>query len=210
MVDSRSFPYLSWFADQHDFAEGRSVGRFLTRYPADVAVIDLTRRNTWLAFLDMPDWRPIFYGPTAAVFRRNADARLLDSRDSLWRWRTELRNASTALNAFEFATYIGDYRSGWTILDDVRGPLAYQRIDTARRRAAYDYQKAYDALNAHRYDEAFALLESGSRDRVISPHDDLVHSLLIDLRHARAAGQTAESTAIEQRLAELAAPAARP
>ena len=76
MTDSRSFPYLAWFDDQYRFTLGQSVDDFMRRYPADTAVIDLLNKATWRSFLASPDWRPVFYGPTAAVFvKRSAPYR---------------------------------------------------------------------------------------------------------------------------------------
>jgi hypothetical protein len=94
MLDARSYPYLDWFEDQRDFANGRNFRGFLSRYPADVAIIDLQQVATWRNFVRAADWQLLFYGPTAAVFARGAGAtgRPVERAAQLW----QLRNARTA------------------------------------------------------------------------------------------------------------------
>ena len=203
MVDSRSFPYLSWFDEQRAFTEGRDVEGFVERHPADIAVIDLDKAGTWRAFLDMDDWRLAFYGPTAAVFLRDADAELLAEDDDLWAWRDDVRNATTALRAFDFAVRVGDFPTAWALLDELRGPLSRQLGDQASRQRAYDYQDAYVALNAGTYDDARRLLRASLDGVPVGPRDSLILDLLSGLE---AAGE-ADREAIVQTLAELAAPA---
>lgn len=207
MVDSRSFPYLSWFDEQFDFAHGRSVPEFVERRPADVAVIDLEKVDTWRAFLALPVWRPVFYGPTAAVFVPDADAQLLDASDPLWDWKGDVRNASTALNAFDFATAVGDFPTAWRVLDELEGPLDHQRGDE-RRPAAFTYRQAYRALDDQHYDEAFTLLHAGLEHRRASDRDERVLGLLAAWEEARRAGQASEMTALQGQLAELVPPGA--
>ena len=207
MVDSRSFPFLSWFPEQFDFANGRSVARFIARYPADVAVLDLLKDRTWLAFLQMDDWRLVFYGPTAAVLVRDPTAQLMAGSDPRWAWVGDLRNASSALNAFEFASFVGDFPTAWAILDQLRGPLAHQLGEKDRRQNAYDYQAAYDLLRRGRSDQAEGLLRSSLARRPMSTRDDVVLGLLARLRSASSASQSAPRADVERTLRELAGPA---
>ncbi|MDQ6840017.1 MAG: hypothetical protein M3137_17235 [Actinomycetota bacterium] len=209
MIDSRSFPYLSWFSEQFAFATGSDVAGFVARHPANVAVIDLLKANTWEEFLRLDGWHLAFYGPTAAVFVRDAHGGLLDNADPLWQWRSGLRNASTTLNVFEFATYFGDYPTAWRELDRLRGPLSHQLGDSGRRGAANDYQLGYQALNAGNYTDASTLLRRGLTGRPVSAHDARVVDLLDRLVQARATGDQAGVTALARSVADLAYPAAR-
>ncbi|HYF46330.1 MAG TPA: hypothetical protein VD926_08985, partial [Acidimicrobiales bacterium] len=180
MVDSRSFPYLSWFDDQFAFANGRDVGEFIERYEADVAVIDLLKVGTWASFLELEGWQLTFYGPTAAVFERDPDRRLLDAEDPLWEWVRDLRNTSAALNAFEFATAVGDYPTAWAVLDELRSDLDHQIVEPERRADAFDYQQAYEALLEERFDEALALFGGALDGRAVADRDQLVLDLLTE------------------------------
>ena len=181
MVDSRSYPYLDWFAEQQAFTEGRDVERFVEKYPAEVAVIDLDKQGTWQSFLELEDWRPVFYGPTAAVLVKDPDAALLDPDDRRWEWTGSVRNADSALDAFEFATSIGDFRTAWTLLDRIDGGLSCQRADAGRSAAAHAYRAAYRALADREYALARGRFATALRDRVVGEQDALVLRFL-DLR----------------------------
>src|SRR5262249_40944801 len=65
MTDARSFPYLSWFTDQVRFTYGGIFDDFQARYPARLAVIEHRHAACERNFLASPDWRTIFYGPSA-------------------------------------------------------------------------------------------------------------------------------------------------
>jgi len=67
MVDSRAFPFSAWFQDQYDFSTGKTFASFLQKYPARVAVAELSQTELW------PEWRLVFYGPVAALFIRTED-----------------------------------------------------------------------------------------------------------------------------------------
>jgi len=205
MVDSRSFPYLSWFDDQQDFAEGRDVEGFLAEYPANVAVIDLDRPRTWQAFLGLDDWRLGFYGPSAAVFLRDREATLLADDDELWAWRTDLRNVSAALDAFELSTFVGDYPTAWTILEELEGDLALQVLDRDRGAAADDYRAGYAALLEADHGAALDHFRAAFRDRVPSARDQLVIDLLAGLAEGTLGPD--DVTEAERTLADLARPA---
>lgn len=206
MVDSRSFPYLSWFADQERFARGEIFEEFLARYPgADVAVIDLAKADSARNFARSPDWRLVFYGPTAAVFVRRAVA----LPDSARGFRPDrllgLRNAVSALRVFDFATEVGDYKVAWDVLGQIETQLRHQiNPETVRRPVAY--REAHRALKAGDYARARAQLAEALNGLTPGDHDlALVTSLDARARLA-AAGQWAEAAGVEATLRKLAAP----
>ena len=138
MVDARSFPYLGWFDELVRFQRTENPAEFqafLTRHPADVAVIDFDESQAWSSFLKMPGWRPVFYGPSAAVFAKS-DAPLRAAASL-----AHLRNSSTAAKVFDFAVATGDYRTAWIVLDRMQGPL---------RRSAELYRAGHAALACRR------------------------------------------------------------
>jgi hypothetical protein len=84
-----------------------SVAQFLERYPADVAVIDHAKDRGQRNFLDSTARRPVFYGPTAAVFVRRGHETAEESRTPPTHGGIErLRNGATALAVFEFAVAV--------------------------------------------------------------------------------------------------------
>lgn len=168
MTDSRSFPYLSWFDNQYKFAMGTSFD-FVDRNPADVAVIDHLKVATWRNFLRSPEWRPVFYGPTAAVFVKNTSTYTGKLTASVG----HLRNAGTAFYVFAFACEAGDYKTAWAVLDQLENQLSYfaspDSLDAARAyRAARQALEAGDWERAKSmFDRAFLNAKPGDRDQAI-------------------------------------------
>ena len=184
MVDPRSFPYLDWFADQYDFANGRRFDEFLVKYPADVAIIDLQKVTCWINFLQAPGWRLLFYGPTAAVFARADLAKQqqgLEVAGELF----ELRNTWTALAAFDFSLAINNYALAWKIADQIEGNLRWQtsNADLARLQA---YRQAHKALSLGDFDQALPLFELALDKLFVAGRDRKILALLRErLAHQR-------------------------
>ncbi len=203
MVDSRSYPYLDWFEDQFVFANGTMFDAFLARYPADVAVIDLHKVNCWRNFVRSRDWHLLFYGPTAAIFRRGPDkaGQVVEEAGEL----LHLRNADTAFSVFDFATVIGDYRTAWTILERLETTLSPQADATLVRRDQ-NFRAAHVALARHDYDAAASLFELALSQGVVADRDGLILSLL----HSRSAMQRQHNVkglkTVEASLAQLVVP----
>ncbi len=206
MVDSRSFPYLGWFDEQHRFGTGKDFDGFLEKYPAPVAVIDLDRIEVWQNFLRSPGWRPVFYGPAAIVFRR-ADAAGDAPVQTLPPERLRaLRNADSARAMFTFARFIADWRTAWIIGERLRAPMLRWQMSAAEREGVRAYRGAHDALGAGRFDEAERLFHAALKDEPASDREKLILSLLLARRAARDASSSSDRATIEDGLRELAAP----
>jgi hypothetical protein len=141
MTDSRSFPYLSWFADQRAFTDGEIFADFLARYPADLALVDHRKGRALRHFLDARDWHPVFFGPTGAVFVRRSAATPEELAGAPAHGGLEdLRNGVTALRAADFALAVGRRELALQLLRTVRDrPLLSAQVDPhalARRLAA--------------------------------------------------------------------------
>jgi hypothetical protein len=201
MTDSRSFPYLAWFDDQYKFSMGDSFDDFLRRYPAGVAAIPLLNVITCRSFLKSPDWRLVFYGPTAAVFVR----RSLQFEGQRKSAGAGIRNADTAIRFFYFAAEVGDFNVAWSTLHHIETQLAEQASagDLAAIRAYREGQRALrsdDWAYAQRmFDRAFARRSPGERDR-------LIRVFLYDIQLLRARGKAGETGTFEAALHKLAAP----
>ena len=203
MTDSRSFPYLSWFADQYRFTNGDGFANFLARYPADLAVIDHRKDRCQRNFLDAPDWRAVFYGPTAAVFvRRGAErageASTLPAHGGI----DHLRNGGTALEVFEFAAAVGDLDEVSAVLAQLEGPLRPQ-VATPHIEVRRAYRDAYDALTRHDFERTHTLLRQGLGGRLASALDRRALLLLDERAVALAAGRSADAARTEDALLAL-------
>jgi hypothetical protein len=202
MVDPRSFPYLDWFADQYDFANGRRFAAFLAKYPADVAIIDLQKVGCWWNFLHAPDWRLLFFGPTAAVFARKTvatDQKEVQVAGEL----LELDNAQSALAAFDFALAAGAYDIAWKILDQIETRLRRQTdaADLARLQA---YRAAHAALSRGALDEAHTQFERALAYPVAAARDQLILRLLRDRAKYLRRGELDAAQAVSVRLGQMA------
>ncbi|HYL78873.1 MAG TPA: hypothetical protein VEU96_32080, partial [Bryobacteraceae bacterium] len=176
MTDARSFPYLAWFDDQYQFSLGRSFDDFVRRYPADVAVIDLLHKATWRNFLASPDWRPVFYGPTSAVFaKRNAPFPLQPKAAT-----GDLRNARTAFLVFDFAMAIGDFPTVWSVLNHIETKLARQ-ASTEDLEAARAYREGHRALRAGDWDRARLKFDKAFRNKYVPEREQLIRTFLASI-----------------------------
>lgn len=203
MTDSRSFPYLAWFEDQYRFTMGVSFAEFLERYPADIAVIDHAKDRCQRNFLDSIAWRPVFYGPTAAVFVRRGHETADESRTPPAHGGIErLRNGATALAVFEFAVAVGDYEPAWAVLAQLEGPLRHH-LTASRLRILLAYRDARQALARADFAGMRDLLRLGLVGRPVSDRDRQALDLL-DQRAAALADRRPEDVAIaEEALARL-------
>ena len=190
MVDARSFPYLSWFGELVEFTRTTDPARFqafLARHPGDVALVDFQEDMTWRSFLASPGWRPAFYGPSAAVF---APAGEWPGRVRASASLARLRNGDTASKVFAFAAATGDYRTAWSVLAQMQGPLRGQMSDYALR-FAESYREGHYALAAHDYPRAWNVFERTFRGRPIDGQDATLLKLLKALLRVDPAGNQA-------------------
>ena len=177
MVDARSFPYISWFDELRDFSLTQSTevfDGFLRRHPADAALVDFEQDPVWRSFLKTPGWRPVFYGPSAAVFAPGASEQPVGSAPSL----NHMRNGAAAVKVFDFAIAVADYRTAWDILDQVQGPLQSQ-VDQGTIQRMRSYRDGHAALHAHDYQRAWDLFDESFRNHSIDGRDN---TLLLILR----------------------------
>lgn len=205
MVDPRSFPYLEWFKDQFDFANGTSFDEFLAKYRADVAVIDLLKVGCWRNFLRAPDWRLLFYGPTAAVFARRSipvDQKNIEVAGEL----LELRNAGTAVAALDFALAAGGYDIAWNIIGQLETRLRSQ-ADADDLLWIGAYRDAHAALIRGAYDDALRLFERSLTHPLIADRDRAIVALLRNRAARLQRGDTVGAEADTALLAQMALPA---
>ena len=69
MIDPRAFPYKSWIERYFQFAEdGRDVDKFVSGMNADFWLINYAKLNPFQWFARSEEWRPLYFGPRAAIF----------------------------------------------------------------------------------------------------------------------------------------------
>ena len=177
MVDARSFPYTGWYDEVVQFTRANDSAQFrafLTRHPANVALVDFQDDMSWRFFLATPGWRPAYYGPSAAVFvPANMALGPVQAAPALAR----LRNGNTATKVFYFAIAVGDYQTAWRVLEQMQGPLRGQ-VAKYDLQFARNYRKGYLALRAHDYQSAWSDLNRAFEHRSISGQDNTLLMLL--------------------------------
>jgi hypothetical protein len=200
MTDSRSFPYLSWFSDQYNFSMGEDVDGFLAKYPAKVAVIELLHEKLWRHFLQSPQWRPVYYGPSAVIFVRSDagwDPPLATAQ------MDEIRNAGAALRVFNFARAVEDFPTAWAMLDRVENHLAFQG-EEQELASAQAYREEQRALRRGDWPRARAEFNLAFRNHNQNPRDQMVATLLLATEKLQLAGQPVEATTFPAALQKLA------
>ena len=177
MVDQRWFPYLSWFEDQYRFSLGESFEPFLRKYPADVALIDLAKEECVGNFLKAPDWRLAYYGPTAAVFIKQALTAPAGATTVAPDRFNALRNPSTAVRVFQFAVQVADFPTAWKVLEQME---TYHRwsMEPGYLQSAIAYREAHRALRAGDFPRAHELFGEWFRDHTAGAHDAEIMDLL--------------------------------
>jgi hypothetical protein len=205
MIDSRSFPYLSWFEELYDFTTGRSFEAFLKKYPADVAVIDLAKAEQWQNFLKTRDWRMVYFGQTAAVFvKENKQSLVVRSElDADPARFSDLQSADAGVNIFRFATFVGDYGVADAVLRRLETTLRWHISDQQLARAEA-YRDAVRAIHRHDYAEALDKFQLGIFDRPVSDRDRVVLTLLVSL--VRTPLDAASQTQIVDALTKIVPP----
>ena len=201
MVDSRSFPYLGWFDDQYRFTMGERFDSFLSQYPGDVAVIDLAKASAWRNFLRSTQWRPIFFGATAAIFVRRDDTRAQALRYESATGLATLRNGDAALRVFDFAVDVGDWRTAWMVASELQGPLR-QQIPAAVLSAVDDHRQAYQLAVTGHYADAAERLNRALARKVAGDNDMAMLVMLQALALLRDPG-TAQARQIQNGLQKL-------
>jgi hypothetical protein len=203
MTDSRSFPYLAWFGEQFAFANGEGFADFLRRYPADTAVIDLAKPGAWRNFLAAPEWRLVYYGPTAAIFVKAAGA---PDRRVVERARfDDLRNGGTAAHVFDFAATADDHATAWTVLGIIEGRYP-GHVQTTWLEKARALRGGHAALARGEFTAARALFDLALRGRLHAARDAAILALLAQLSAPGATPEAGKRAEREATLRVMAVP----
>ena len=205
MTDQRSFPYLEWFAEQQAFSTGKIFATFLAAHPADVAVIDLIKEPVWRQFLGARDWKPVYFGPTAAVFVPAGTPPDQLPEDPAPTRFEHLRNATVAVHVFRFAAATGDFRTAWLVADQIEDTLR-PHAEPAELQSVRDYRAAHRALRTGDTVQATALFRSVFARHDPGERDRLIQTLLLSLEAAGPATPPADLASIRAALLKLAAP----
>ena len=106
-LDPRCFPYLDWYKEYTSFETVQGIEAFLERYPADIwcVVFPLKRTVDW--FRRSPDWVPVYYGSSAAIFARKDLARGVPLQHAPG--IADIKNLVQGILVLEFALNLQDF-----------------------------------------------------------------------------------------------------
>ena len=119
MIDPRQFPFKKWINRYGAFQAGLEIPGFLRSFPFEVYCVRYKSRRLVTWFLQSPDWKLAFYGPSAAVFARR-DIPLPEGVPPAGPGIGGIKNLTQALLVFEFAVRIQDWQSVRKELADMR------------------------------------------------------------------------------------------
>lgn len=110
MIDPRQFPFREWIDQYGAFHAGRSVEGFLKAFPCEVWCIRYACRPLIWWFVHSPEWKVVFYGPSAVVFARK-DLPDLEDKPRAGEGLGEIRNIDQAVQVLTFASMIHDWNT---------------------------------------------------------------------------------------------------
>jgi hypothetical protein len=161
-IDPRRFPYADWYDRYRALETTKGIDAFVDRQACDLWCVILPLRRTISWFCRSSEWKPVFYGNSAAVFVR---------RDGPY-GRMELTRAANAgrvhnllqgIFVLNFAASVGD-DAGFDIVD----ARLQERFTHSRDRGALEKARfvlrGIRAIRRRDYDEAVGLLLR-ARDR---------------------------------------------
>lgn len=125
-IDSRYFPFQKWIDEYHSFVAGDNIPEFLDKYKADVWCISLFLHKPVGHFLKSPEWRPVFYGPSSAVFVRT-DLLLAQEKVLSGKGLDDIKNLYHGLQAGFFAATIKDWDGASRIIKGMKRRFIFKR-----------------------------------------------------------------------------------
>ena len=132
------------------------------------------------------EWRPVFYGPTAVVFVKAAVAARIGMATTVEADPTRfagVRSIGGAIQAFEFASFVGDYKVAAFVLGRMEAAMWWQMPATQLAKARA-YRDAMRAIRVRDFGKALPLLEEALVGRPISDRDRATMTLLTALTSA--------------------------
>jgi hypothetical protein len=119
MIDPREFPFGEWLDRYVAFHNGREVRTFVRDFPGEVWCIRYESHALISWFLQSPDWKVAFYGPSAVVFvGRNVP--LVGDRTWVGAGIAEIKSLRQALIVFGFAGTIQDWDIAHKVLASMK------------------------------------------------------------------------------------------
>ena len=183
-IDSRYFPYKSWYDTYDDFNTGRlTLKSFSEKYPFDVALVDYHySKNAINEFLlDREDWRLVFYGTSGAVFVKKEVGFDFDMAGLDPGRFDDLRSIFQAYTVFNFAVNIGDWEAAEHLFRLMSEKFEYMKeYDTAVYLSSL-IMKGMQAIQSGDYDLAYSLLDQHG----LKPYMLTTNRALLQLRNQK-------------------------
>jgi len=152
MIDPRYFPFRNWYSRYVDFNNGKNVDSFIKDNPFEVFSMQYGSVGLLNYFLNLPDWRPAFYGPSGPVFVKK-NIPLYENRLQRAHTLGNIRNVFTALYTFSFALKIRDFNGAVIVYNGMKRNFS-NRSQNAYVIAAENVLKGTLMFYRRKYDEA--------------------------------------------------------
>ena len=144
MVDPRAFPYEQWLEGFFRFEQGRQFNSFFEKYPCSVFVVKHQLRELIEHFLNSPEWRIGFVGPTAAIFVRK-EIVLPEGAASFGKDRfARLKNPLSAFYLLGLTIEIADFDSAQAIITTMMNDFRFVPFKSK----VAEFRSYYDAMRA--------------------------------------------------------------
>jgi hypothetical protein len=160
-MDSRYFPYTSWYNEYYDFSHGKTTLKaFSEKYPFNVAVVDYHySKDTINEFMMAKDWYLAFYGTAAAVFVKRGSGFDFDYTTTDRNRFAEFRSIFQAYTVFNFAQNIGDLKTAEYIYNLMHEKFAYMKDYDLITHLSSLSLNGLQAMQSGNYDIAYDVLE---------------------------------------------------
>lgn len=163
-IDPRYFPFTKWYSEYRAVETTVGIREFLRKYPCDVwcVIFPLKRSVEW--FRRAPEWVPVFYGSSSAVFVRQ-DLSPAGTRVQAGKSIGDIRNLYQALLVLSFALNVNDWDGAERLVTAME---TSRRFGTPRQsrfvRRARTLLQAFKAYHQRDYRSALLYLKSAPPD----------------------------------------------
>lgn len=186
-IDPRYFPFLSWYDDYRGFVLGKDKGSLLEKFPAQVWILRYGFNRAMENFLSSPDWRLVFFGPSAAVFIKS-DMPILPGPAGISEEIDNIKNLDQALMTLQFTTLLGDYQTGKRVMAGMKKNFKWD-IQKKKIVGAENYLEGMQLHYRGKYADAAKKLEISRKIKAIWNNTALANSYNQITRKAWAVGR---------------------
>lgn len=162
-IDARYFPFSAWYDDYRKLITTNGIEHLLRRFPCDAWCIGMGNGATLTWFLGSPDWKPVFYGASAAIFARKERAMTFHGVQA-GSGITDIKELAQARDVLLFAMRLRDWAGAERIMAAMERSLrSLPHGEFVRELRAY--LTAQRGFHGRQYAKTLALLEASAGAR---------------------------------------------